>query len=541
MQTVMEASRPSKLKRALEKGNKKGLLKNWSEQMFFTLFVFDQKGVERPVSVPYGAELAMLVTLKKEEAEGLSASVEGVGELARPHIKSVPLWELARLACSDGCVLAWAKEGIVFERVVLLLLGYTALITSQDGSDSYYSINPIPLEGEGAKSLAPGRLQRWSVNSGSEEGDSWLVYDDSQNWSTNPYLPELPDNAVPASSLSSDERLIYDRWASPCLEGEIALQEQAAAGDEIALPGDGAIDQDYLTGPKRIYSLIEQYLFPNRKNLKLEVQPTTITPIVFDEQGKERQEEPIDAVKFVFQYIEQSSYGAAIAPQRIHEETLTLDDLERMPYKLPTAPGLHPLPAALQRLLKRHLGWGIFALSRRLEGGFYFFEGRLRHLLTALPDNSERRFFSDPDDERFPFLAGFRCGEEMLPVMVLGMQGGHYVCNPLQDLEVPEERVPAEMPLRDDLVVGGSMALWDLGGSIRIPPALIDFPEAWYKGMRVSAEHMVIQARNSLALYSYALRSDKEPEKADSESDVKELLKWLGIGGIIFVFILMLL
>ncbi|MDX5385464.1 MAG: hypothetical protein LPK15_10955 [Alteromonadaceae bacterium] len=546
MGAVVESSPSASLKKALDQNNIKELLTRWAEQSFFTLFATDPSGIERVAFVQYGPDQAAIVTLDQQEAEDLVSAVAEHNPSVKPFVKTLPLWEIARLAHSDGGIVTWHQQGTVLEGGPLAALGHMALATSEEGGDRYYKITTLPLEGDGAEELAPGCLQHWNDEGEDADTDTLrLIYDDTVDWQGNPMLPDLPESAVPRSALSDGERRIFDRWATPVLGRHVPLTRDQNASHQPRLSAVETMPPALLATAQQFYELLEERLFNQSSGLKLEVAPTTITPIAVDDDGNEYEEEPVGAIRFAVQYMQQSRFGTGITSLKLYEETLRVEEVERMPYRLPQAPGLHPLPDALRGLLLRHISWRLCVLSRRLEDGLFFLGGHLRDLLSAQPDNSDSRFFSDPDDERFPFLAGFRCGENLVPVLVLGMQDGNYVCSPQQDVELDEEQVATELPQREFVVVDGVMTLWDALGSIVVPPALIEYPEPWYNGVRVSLDQTVSQTIRSLALLSFASQDDQTSgsavsENRDNASDGKLLLKWMGAAAIVFVFVMIL-
>lgn len=482
------------LRKALDENDKKHLLGVWAGQPFFVLFGLDQDGAERPVSVGLGGDIALLMALDEDQAQNLVSSVDS-GPHASLSVKAVPLSELARLAYSDGATLALIEEGILFERSTLSLLGYTVLLENGKGEPAYCRIKTIPLEGEAGVDMAPGCVQQWSFISGTKADQaSRLIFDDSLNWHENPYLPRLPEKAEPASSLSEQERAVFDGRARPGLADVLPPQGTAIVADGREPATNQALPDEYLGGPRQVYSLVEGYLFPVAKQLKLEVRPTGT-----------------DSIQFDIQYLDEvyTVNGTRITPISLYKETLLLDQLNDLPYRLPEAPGLHPIPRALKGQLKRYLAWGMFAESLRFDGNFDFLGGQLRNLLSATPDNSDTSFFCDPEDNRFPYLARFSCTGKVVPVMVLGMQGDHYVCNPLECAEIPEDKVPADIPRREDLISNGAMTLWELSGSVLLPSDYLDCPEHWYKGMHLSARYMLSDARTELAILSHALKSER--------------------------------
>lgn len=484
----------TRLRKALDENDKKYLLSVWAGQPFFVLFGLDSDGIERPISAAFGDDLAVLMALHEDQAKNLVSSVDA-GSHATPFVRSVPLSELARLAYSDGATLALIGESILFQRSTLLLLGYTVLLENGKGELAYCRVKTIPMEGSASVDMAPGCVQQWSFTSGTKADEaSRLIFDDSLNWNDDPYLPRLPGEAEPASSLSEQERMVFDSRARPGLADAPPPNKTSDVGDGRGPASSPALPDEYLSGPKQFYSLVEEYLFPVAKRLKLDVRPTGT-----------------DSIEFDILYLDESYTigGLRITPVSLYKETLHLDRLGDMPYRLPSAPGLHPVPGALKSQFKRHLAWGLFAESLRFDGSFDFLGGQLRNLLSAMPDNGDTLFFCDPEDSRFPYLARFHCGGKAVPVLVLGIQGEHYVCTPLECAEIPEAEVSAGIPRREDLISNGTMNLWELSGSVLLSSDSLDCPEHWYQGAHLSSRYMLSNARTEIAMRSYALKAER--------------------------------
>ena len=481
------------LRKALDQNDQQQLLSVWAGRTLWALFGQDEQGVERPISVLFGEQLVMLVTLAEDTTRELIAELDS-GPGVRHVVKSAPLSELARLAYSDGATLAMIGESILFQSSSLLLLGFTALLESDSGEPIYCRVTTFPLEGNVASDMAPGCVQRWSFLSGRQAKKTpRIIFDDSLDWQHNPYLMRLPSDAVPASSLSGQERAVFDKRARPTL-AEVPVLPDKQGDDGTGLLASQALPASYLHGPQRIHALLEEFLFPVAKRLKLHVQPSGESSLQFD-----------------IQYLDEgyTSKGASITPISLHKEILGVQEFDNLSCPLPTAPGLHPLPAPLKGLLKRYLAWGIFSGARHVDRGFNLLGGQLRNLLAASPYNSDQRFYAEPEDQRFPYLARFRLADREIPVLVLGQQGDDYVCNPMEFAEIDGSLVPDDIPARDDLIASGTMNLWDLSGSVVLPSQYLDCPAPWYEGVRLSARWMLADVRRNLVKLSQALRDEQ--------------------------------
>lgn len=532
--SARKVTNASVLRRALRSDNPKLLMRDWAQRSFYALFTRDEQGSESAACVPFGRELAILVTLEKDETDGLIESLVS-SDSAQLFVKSLPLWELARFAHSQNSTLAWAKEDLVFDQQALELLGYKALVTKADGTEALVTIQVVRLEGGDENSLVTGDLQWWSQDSGTESAERMLVYDDARYQQDGGWAPVLPDNIRPVSSLSAEERTVFERWARPELPLDFGTTDESDAAVGTEIDPNEWLSEDCLEGPCKLYNLLDRVIFPEKRNFKLELEPEN--PVMDEKAGDSS---PARLLKLRFLYLSQNSEGDRITPLLIAEATLSQNDLTVLPFQLPTAPGMHPVPDCLLGLLKRRLAWGQFAMSRQVDDPSILLDGLMRNLLIALPDNGDELFVCDPKDKNFPFLAAFECKETLVPVMVLGKQDSNLVCNPLIDLQVPEAQVPEGLPLREDLVIGGTMSLWALSGSILIPEPLIQCPEGWYKGVRVFAGQVLLDMSRGMHLMAYAMNDEAPAPEESKGMSVKGLLKWVGGILVAAVFVIML-
>ncbi|SFL87930.1 hypothetical protein [Marinobacter zhejiangensis] len=533
-----EIATPGMLKQAIKKADRRTLLTTWPEQPFYGLFVKDEQGVEKAVLATLETAIVMPIVRNESDAMELLSQVSSEAASSAPYVRQAPLRQLARVAATNQCMMAWWEEPVIFEASTLHLLGFNSLARGADGKDYLYQVERYSLEGAVPEGASECALQYWVVTpevsvGGSDQRQSRFVYDDRFDWQANPWLPELPEAAVPRSSLTENEREVYDRWSQPLLEPaplQSSPETSAALGE--GTPSRPILPEDYLAGFRHIAVLVEQVFFPDPNALKLEVRAKTVEPDPAEDPDDER-----ESVDYLEYRILLTEGGTSI---RLYSESLSLKALDQMAYHLPRSAGIHPLSADLRALLIRYVSWDIFQASRRVEESVYLIQSRLRNLFSTLPDNAEELFFCNPEDARFPFLASFRCGDLDVPVMVLGMQGDNYVCNPLKDLEVPEAQVPALMPERSDLVAGGCMNLWDLSGSLLIPGALVEFPEVLYKGGRVSPLKLISKARTAFSLLGQISQKEDAPKPKEEPSFAK-LFAGIVVGTVVLAMAAMLL
>lgn len=92
-----------------------------------------------------------------------------------------------------------------------------------------------------------------------------------------------------------------------------------------------------LNGPRKLYSLAEQIVFPNARNFKLQIELETHSP--GDETGDEASP---GMLKITYLYLDQNGEGDRITPLSIAGESLTPEALSGVPFQLPSAPGSLP-------------------------------------------------------------------------------------------------------------------------------------------------------------------------------------------------------
>lgn len=198
--------------------------------------------------------------------------------------------------------------------------------------------------------------------------------------------------------------------------------------------------------------------------------------------------------------------------------------------ELPNTIGTHSASEALRERIVNHLAW-VF-----LQRGRSFDVARFGECLDGLfPDqviNSDKAYQPDYTDRRFPCLARFQCGEYPVPVMLLGQQGGNYVCQPLKDVDIPEKHAPTSIPGRSSFIdmTRQTMMLSNIGERLVLPTSLIDFPEAWYEGIRLSNQNLKSKFVSSMRVNTFL----SELEQADGATSSST--KWL-IAGCVAVVI----
>jgi hypothetical protein len=540
IKTVTDTPNPEMLRGALDAKDERRLLKYWPEQQFFFIASRQPNGIEKPISVKFNGLTVLPFSRNRNEVEELIATLDATAAFTPPYPRKGTLQELARVAFYEDCGMIWVGEKILLEGLAPAVFATTSLLIGPDGSEQYYEVTPVPLEGNIPGALQPGSVQQWSITCHPEpttpDQESKFIYDDRIDWLGNPALPMLFCDAVPRSALPKDQSAIFDRWLGPILGTEPEMPLNLDTTDAGAVETESPVPSAYLGSHQAMHTLVKRYLFPDLNNLKLEISMLNAAP------GSDNEDPKDSGGSLQLRILLVPAQGAMLLtePVKLYEETLTQEQLEAMPWKLPRSPGTHPFPEALRKYFIRYISWDLLQASRQL-GSLYLLQSSVRNLISAWPDNSISPCFTQPDDERFPFLARFLCGNagvpKDVPVIVVARLNDNYVCNPLIDIEIPAVDVPANMPDRDKLVRGGCMNIWRLSCSLLVPTEHIDFPEAWYTGVRVAATRMVRTTHFSLELLAYNPEKPRQRNvNNSSDPGFDKMIKWIGFGIIVFVF-----
>lgn len=496
---------PQAFQFALALNDEYSLLKHWRDCPFYTLFVREKTGGEIPATLDIGRGKAYASSSDEKEVATLmeTATVpESDGEL---FIRTASLAELARNAVVQGFSIYWLGPSQLIEGSTLRLLADTAIVKDSDGNEVAYKSEALFFEG-GVEQPAPpkGAVQRWDkVALGKEKEYSTertptlYVYDDALDWQTNPYLPELPESAVPVSSLSQRGQDFFRSWETPLF----GAQEDASPPKppEQSEGTDGLVPNDWLAGFGSVRELVDKHLVPTASELRLAIK--VYEPSDGSDWGEVYWRLDLDVP---------SSFGSLMPCDWV---LVSASSFKANP-GLPEETGKHPVTEAFRERLVRQLSWRIFENGRRLGERFYLGSDHFQRFFPFRPDNADKTFQPDYEDARFPCLARFRCGDYEIPVLLQGQIRGNYVCEPLRDIAVPESEVPSMMPGRNLLIADGVMQLFDSAGGILVPAELIDFPEHWFNGARASSQQVTYQLEQSgridRLVEAYAQAMDEE-------------------------------
>ncbi|MFL1406847.1 hypothetical protein ACJO2E_16035 [Marinobacter sp. M1N3S26] len=504
---------PEEFRAAVLRNDERGLLKKWSDHPFYTLFVREKSGGEIPALMDVGRQKAYASSTEQDEIAAFvdTATVpESDGEL---FVKAVPLAELARNAVVQGFAIFWVGPGKMIEGTTLHLLADTAVVHDQEGQEIAYRSDPLFFEAS-VDQPAPykGAVQRWEKvtlgnNDSAGRTPTLYVYDDGFDWRGNPYLPELPESALPVSSLSASAQAFFRRWETPLL----GTQEDAPPPEppEQDKGTETLVPQEWLAGFGKVRELVDKYLVPPASELFLVV--TLYEPTDDSDMDETFWEVDLNVP---------DRFGSLMP----YEGMLVSASSFRANPGLPDEPGKHAVSGAFRERLVRQLSWRMFENGRRLGERFYLDNEQFERSFPFRPDNADLIFQPDYEDPRFPCLARFRCGNHDIPVLLQGQVRGNYACEPLQRINVPESEVPSMMPGRNQLFVDDVMELFDDAGGVLVPKELIDFPEPWYKGARASSWQTTYELRRSAHVDRLV---SAYPKAADKTGAGREILNYL--------------
>ena len=208
--------------------------------------------------------------------------------------------------------------------------------------------------------------------------------------------------------------------------------------------------------------------------------------------SKKRKRPPLLAHCEFLAFIESSGDGFAFRTPTmacyVESEWLTANGI-------PLKPGRYPLPEGVYAHLVRQLALALIWADKLRDISPGFLVTELPEMLFCpryvVPGDDKADYYVDRQDNRFPALARFSCpgaGDRVMecPVLVLGEQGGDYLCMALasmhlesaDDLAVLDELQLVHPDYFDDEVVEFSLTV---GSELaRVPARYIDQPASWY-------------------------------------------------------------
>ncbi|MDQ7732632.1 hypothetical protein QT231_07970 [Halomonas sp. SpR1] len=465
----------------LSTANKRKLL-HWAGSDLCVAFLRHASGHEQPAVIQIGQQRCYAASTNAEVLHTLftSAPLEEGTEMV---VKSLSLAELARNAhlYHFGIHLSDGQTTLHIVEPSMSILGVTAIVQDLQGKEVIYQAEAFPFESVSKAATLPyGSVQYWldieleyDPDRDLSQIESLHVFDDQLDWS-NPLFPNLPDNAKALSTLSPSAQAFFERMRVPLLpswDGEPEMPTTPERSYQSNL-----IDADRLTAFNQLRAMVNQDFVPPANEITL----TVIKASRLDDEPANSPERWEIKISFTTPM----GIKALFAPDWI-DISLCKANAE-----LPDTIGTHRASEILRERIVNHLAWTLFQRGRSFDFGL--FDDDLDGLLPGSLINSYGHFQPDYAGSSFPCLARFQCGEHQVPVLLLGQEGGNYVCKPMKFIEIPEADVSTLVPNRSELIIRESqlMVLAPNLDKLAIPTSLIDFPDYWYRGIRVSNQRL---------------------------------------------------
>lgn len=500
----------------LSTANKRKLL-HWASRDLCVAFLRHASGDEQPAVIQIGPQRCYAASTSADVLHSLftSAPLEEGTEMV---VKPLSLTVLARNAhfYRFGIHLSDEQTTLHVVEPSLSILGVTAIVQDLQGKEAIYQAEAFPFESVAeAETLPYGSVQYWQdieleydPDRDLSQIESLHVFDDQLNWN-NPLFPDLPDNAKAMSTLSPSAQAFFEHMRVPLLpswDGEPEMPATPERSYQSSL-----IEADHLSAFNQLRDLIDKDFVPPASDITL----TVIKATRLDDEPANSPERWEITINFTTPM----GIRALFAPDWI-EISLCKANAE-----LPDTTGTHRASETLRERIVNHLAWTLFQRGRSFDLGL--FDDDLDGLLPGSLINSYGHFQPDYADSSLPCLARFQCGEHQVPVLLLGQEGSNYICKPMKFIEIPEADVSTLVPNRSELIVRESqlMVLAPSLDKLAIPTSLIDFPDYWYRGIRVSNQQLRSKFISSMRVN--ALMTEIENESATTANSS---LKWIVVG-----------
>lgn len=503
----------TKFKQDLIKKDKRRLL-SWANCELYVAFYRHESGQEAPALLQGENEARYIAANDQETLQRFLTNAK-FADGSDLLIKTLSLAELARNAhlYNLSIQLIDKEDRLTIGGALMQLFGITAILKDDEGNEVIYEADAFFFEPESdVETLPYGAVQHWrdielEYSSAREPSEikSLYVFDDQLDWN-NPLFPELPDNAKALSKLSSSAKAFFEHIRVPPLMG---WDEKPAMPHVPASPYQNSLlGAKNLSAFNALRSMVDQDIVPAVDDITLTIKKD----IKHDDEPADSPERWEISVSFTTPM----GFNAVFSPDWI-EASLCKANTE-----LPDTIGTHLACKKLRERIVNHLAWNFFQHGRSFVKTL--FSTDLQGLLPGFIINSYGPFQPDYADERFPCLARFQCGENGVPVLLLGLNEGNYVCMPLAFEEIPESDVSPLIPRRNELISmeSKSMLLAERYERLVIPASLIDFPDHWYQGIRVSNQYL-----KSKFIFGMRLNTLMTEMENESSTTANSSLKWV--------------
>ncbi|MFL1456284.1 hypothetical protein ACJO5Y_17735 [Marinobacter sp. GN3S48] len=516
------------------------LIRDWRDVIFHTVFVKKKDGLELPMLLDLQGNQAFLASPDPVGVRAALADFEAP-EGADVFIKPVPLGELARNAFMLGAWLSWLGEEIVMNESLMSFLGMKAVGRNHRGVECLYESQVLNLQktgGEGGPEVM--KAQQWHLSTISDgvvsrEPEVAYVYDDEVSVLLGADTTLL-NRSKGRSQLSQEEQALFDYWNQPVYDfsalADSTVEESGPEPEDSYIPRPSLISNEQLDSFFDLERAVHNQLMPVSDRLELEVL-----------EGKAMSEkdtsgdadiEWVESREYRIRFMDHSDWllplGGSGLPMEEFSEQIAL----------PSQPGSYPMPENLKSRLVRHIAWVLFWKGRDPGKPFSLVLGQFYPAIPYRPDNLKRLFVPDYDNPHFPFLASMACGPHKLPVLVHGEVPEGYVCESLEKWKVPARDLPRGIPDRDSLLINGVLSFGTMCSSLVVPVDAIEFPEAWYQGVRTSNTQLISDFRYFLKARAAGGKiSGSKPEASDPGSIGKVLMAGLSFVAFIALLIVM--
>lgn len=506
----------TRFKQDLIKKDKRRLL-SWANCELYVAFYRNASGQDLPGLIQVDSQQRYVASSSQDTLKKAMTNIK-LEDDSEIVIKTLSLAELARNAhfYHLSIHLIDQDDGLAIGGVLMQLLGITAILEDAGGKEVIYEADVFSFEPEGnAETLPYGAVQYWrdialeyTPDREPSEINSLYVFDDQLDWD-NPLFPELPDNAKALSKLSSSAKAFFEHMRVPPLTS----WEEKSATPDVPEPSyqNSLLGVSKLSTFNVLRAMVDQDIVPVADDIAL-----TIT------KDSAHDDEPADSAErweVKISFTTPMGFNAVFDPDWI-EASLCKANTE-----LPDTTGTHLASEKLRERIVNHLAWNFFQHGRSFVKTL--FSTDLQGLLPGFIVNSYGPFQPDYTDERFPCLARFKCGENGVPVLLLGPNEGNYVCMPLAFEEIPESDVSPLIPRRSELISieSKSMPLAERYERLVIPASLIDFPDHWYQGIRVSNRYL--KTKFIFGMHLNSLINEMGKDRATTAGNS---LKWVVAG-----------
>jgi len=484
-------------------------LLRWVDCDVTVAFVRDASKNEKPATIQDGNKRFYAASTRAEVLHSLfsGASLDDGTELV---IKVLSLGEIARNAYEylTGIYLSDDQTALRIPWPTIALLGATTTVQDPtSGKKATYLAEAFSFETiAGVDPLPFGSVQHWRKNEQDNDPDydmeapeSLYVFDDQLDWN-NTLLPGLPDDARGVSKLPANARTFFNRTKVPLLprwDGELLKPSPSEQTYQNELIGVSKL-QAY----SQLRALFDQYMVPPAKEITL----TATKAEALDFETADSLEGWDIRIDFT----------VPMPIRAFFESNWTEASLCKANPELPDRTGTQTVSQHLRERILNHLAWTAFQSGRNFD--MKTFADDLSGLLPDYIHNSSASFQPDYTDSRFPCLARFQCGKHEVPVLLLSQEGRNYVCQVTQDVEIPAADCPTHIPKRDALIYEEtqSMSLSADFDKVIIPASLIDFPDHWFRGVRVRDQYRNYSSIAGIRLSGPLRRSEAEDVETDS-------------------------